>query len=117
MEKVQWLRGFAAWLSLAVRRRTWRRPLPPGQKHGITLSGYDLTQRKSIEGWRSSDLALTTFPPRYRMLLHQLSQARGYRMIARAVPGAPGKLAAESRWAVETRGLTKRFGANCRERC
>ncbi len=32
-------------------------------------------------------------------------------MIAMAVPGAPGKLAAESRWAVETHGLTKRFGA------
>jgi ABC-2 type transport system ATP-binding protein len=27
------------------------------------------------------------------------------------VPGTPGKLAAESRWAVETHGLTKRFGA------
>ena len=26
--------------------------------------------------------------------------------------GAPGKLAAESRWAVETHGLTKHFGAN-----
>ena len=33
-------------------------------------------------------------------------------MIATAVPGAPGKLAAESRWAVETHGLTKRFGDN-----
>ena len=32
-------------------------------------------------------------------------------MIATAVPGAPGKLAAQSRWAVETHGLTKRFGA------
>jgi ABC-2 type transport system ATP-binding protein len=28
-----------------------------------------------------------------------------------AVPGAPGKQAGESRWAVETHGLTKRFGA------
>src|SRR5690242_4087620 len=33
-------------------------------------------------------------------------------MITTAVPGAPGKLAGESRWAVETHGLTKRFGAN-----
>ena len=32
-------------------------------------------------------------------------------MIATAVPGAPGELSAESRWAVETHGLTKRFGA------
>ena len=32
-------------------------------------------------------------------------------MNATAVPNAPGKLAAESRWAVETHGLTKRFGA------
>jgi ABC-2 type transport system ATP-binding protein len=32
-------------------------------------------------------------------------------MIAAAVPGAPGKLAAKSQWAVETHGLTKRFGA------
>jgi ABC-2 type transport system ATP-binding protein len=29
-----------------------------------------------------------------------------------AVPGNPGKLAAQSRWAVQTDGLTKRFGAN-----
>jgi ABC-type branched-subunit amino acid transport system ATPase component len=29
-----------------------------------------------------------------------------------ALPGTPGKLAAQSRWAVETHGLTKRFGAN-----
>ena len=29
-----------------------------------------------------------------------------------ALPGAPGKLAAQGRWAVETHGLTKRFGAN-----
>ncbi|MGO9292550.1 MAG: ABC transporter ATP-binding protein [Streptosporangiaceae bacterium] len=29
-----------------------------------------------------------------------------------ALPGTPGKLAAQSRWAVQTRGLTKRFGAN-----
>jgi len=28
------------------------------------------------------------------------------------LPGTPGKLAAQSRWAVETHGLTKRFGAN-----
>ena len=27
------------------------------------------------------------------------------------LPGTPGKLAAGSRWAVETHGLTKRFGA------
>ena len=33
-------------------------------------------------------------------------------MNAAALPDAPGKLAAESRWAVETHGLTKRFGAN-----
>ena len=33
-------------------------------------------------------------------------------MITTAVPRAPGRLAAESRWAVETHGLTKRFGAN-----
>jgi ABC-2 type transport system ATP-binding protein len=33
-------------------------------------------------------------------------------MITTALPGASGKLAAESRWAVETHGLTKRFGAN-----
>jgi ABC-2 type transport system ATP-binding protein len=33
-------------------------------------------------------------------------------MITTAVPGTSGKLAAESRWAVETHGLTKRFGAN-----
>jgi ABC-2 type transport system ATP-binding protein len=32
-------------------------------------------------------------------------------MIATAVPGTPRKLAAESRWAVETHGLTKRFRA------
>jgi ABC-2 type transport system ATP-binding protein len=32
-------------------------------------------------------------------------------MITAAVPGVPGKLAGESRWAVETHGLTKRFGA------
>jgi hypothetical protein len=32
-------------------------------------------------------------------------------MITTAVPGAPGKLVGESRWAVETHGLTKRFGA------
>ena len=32
-------------------------------------------------------------------------------MITTALPGAPGKLATESRWAVETHGLTKRFGA------
>ena len=31
-------------------------------------------------------------------------------MITAAVPGTFGKLAAESRWAVETHGLTKRFG-------
>src|SRR6476660_2670365 len=29
-----------------------------------------------------------------------------------ALPGTPGKLAAGSRWAVETHGLTKRFGGN-----
>ena len=29
-----------------------------------------------------------------------------------ALPDIPGKLAAQSRWAVETHGLTKRFGAN-----
>ena len=34
-------------------------------------------------------------------------------MITTAVPRAPGRLAAASRWAVgETHGLTKRFGAN-----
>ena len=33
-------------------------------------------------------------------------------MITTAVPRAPGKLATGSRWAVETHGLTKRFGAN-----
>ena len=32
-------------------------------------------------------------------------------MSTTTVPGTPGKLAAESRWAVETHGLTKRFGA------
>ena len=32
-------------------------------------------------------------------------------MITAAVPGAPGKQAGQSRWAVETHGLTKRFGA------
>src|ERR1700679_4138936 len=32
-------------------------------------------------------------------------------MITTALPGASGKLAAESRWAVETHGLPKRFGA------
>ena len=32
-------------------------------------------------------------------------------MITTAVTGAPGRLAGESRWAVETHGLTKRFGA------
>jgi ABC-2 type transport system ATP-binding protein len=32
-------------------------------------------------------------------------------MITTAVPGAPGTLAGPSRWAVETHGLTKRFGA------
>src|SRR6202453_3756481 len=35
----------------------------------------------------------------------------GNQTINTAVLGAPGKLAAESRWAVETHGLTKRFGA------
>ena len=34
------------------------------------------------------------------------------RMITAAVPGASGKQAGQSRWAVETHGLTKRFGAN-----
>src|SRR5271166_3176413 len=33
------------------------------------------------------------------------------RMNTMALPGTPGELAAESRWAVETHGLTKRFGA------
>jgi ABC-2 type transport system ATP-binding protein len=33
-------------------------------------------------------------------------------MITTALPGASGELAAGSRWAVETYGLTKRFGAN-----
>src|ERR1700684_336908 len=33
-------------------------------------------------------------------------------MITAAVPGASGKQAGQSRWAVETHGLTKRFGAN-----
>src|SRR6202049_1023798 len=33
-------------------------------------------------------------------------------MIITAVPSTPGRLAAESRWAVETHGLTKRFGTN-----
>jgi ABC-2 type transport system ATP-binding protein len=33
-------------------------------------------------------------------------------MTTTAVPRVPGKLAGESRWAVETHGLTKRFGAN-----
>src|ERR1700677_765185 len=33
-------------------------------------------------------------------------------MITPALPGAAGELAAGSRWAVETCGLTKRFGAN-----
>ncbi|MGA2530497.1 MAG: ABC transporter ATP-binding protein [Acidimicrobiales bacterium] len=33
-------------------------------------------------------------------------------MSAVALPGAPHKLAAESQWAVETHGLTKRFGEN-----
>ncbi len=33
-------------------------------------------------------------------------------MITTAVPRAPGKLATGSHWAVETHGLTKRFGAN-----
>ena len=33
-------------------------------------------------------------------------------MITTAVPRAPGQLATGSRWAVETHGLTKRFGAN-----
>jgi ABC-2 type transport system ATP-binding protein len=32
-------------------------------------------------------------------------------MNAMALPGPPGQLAADSRWAVETHGLTKRFGA------
>jgi hypothetical protein len=32
-------------------------------------------------------------------------------MITTAVPGAPGRLGGECRWAVETHGLTKRFGA------
>src|SRR6202140_1928799 len=32
-------------------------------------------------------------------------------MITTALPGPSGELAAESRWAVETYGLTKRFGA------
>jgi ABC-2 type transport system ATP-binding protein len=32
-------------------------------------------------------------------------------MMTTAVPGAHGRLASESRWAVETHGLTKRFGA------
>jgi ABC-2 type transport system ATP-binding protein len=38
-------------------------------------------------------------------------QRAGHQMITAAVPGVPGKLAGESRWAVETHGLTKRFGA------
>jgi ABC-2 type transport system ATP-binding protein len=33
-------------------------------------------------------------------------------MITTTLPGPSGELAAESRWAVETHGLTKRFGAN-----
>jgi hypothetical protein len=33
----------------------------------------------SIGYWPSSDLAPTTFPPRYRILLHQPSQAKGPR--------------------------------------
>ena len=33
-------------------------------------------------------------------------------MITTAVPRAPGKRSTGSRWAVETHGLTKRFGAN-----
>ncbi len=33
-------------------------------------------------------------------------------MSTTTLPGTPGKLAAQSRWAVETHGLTKRFGAN-----
>ena len=36
----------------------------------------------------------------------------GRRMNATTLPGTSGKLAAQSRWAVETHGLTKRFGAN-----
>ncbi len=32
-------------------------------------------------------------------------------MSTMALPGTPGKLAAQSHWAVETHGLTKRFGA------
>ena len=36
----------------------------------------------------------------------------GHRMDTTARPGTSGKLAAQSRWAVETHGLTKRFGAN-----
>src|SRR5580692_12410834 len=39
-------------------------------------------------------------------------QRAGHQMITAAVPGVPGKLAGESRWAVETHGLTKRFEAN-----
>src|SRR5580698_2376241 len=38
-------------------------------------------------------------------------QRAGHQMITAAVPGVPGKLPGESRWAVETHGLTKRFGA------
>jgi ABC-2 type transport system ATP-binding protein len=34
-----------------------------------------------------------------------------YLMITTAVPGGPSRLADECRWAVETHGLTKRFGA------
>ena len=34
-----------------------------------------------------------------------------YPMITTAVPGGPSRLADECRWAVETHGLTKRFGA------
>src|SRR5438445_3273244 len=40
------------------------------------------------------------------------SSRRGHRMITTAFPRAPGEPTAESRWAVETHGLTKRFGAN-----
>ena len=49
-------------------------------------------------------IALSARPP-------LAAAGRGHRMNATAVPSAPGKLAAESRWAVETHGLTKRFGA------
>ena len=81
---------------------------------GTACSYISPAQRKARDASSAPPLEGSDDRRYHRRVLRRTAAGgsrRGYRMIATAVPGAPGKLAAESRWAVETHGLTKRFGA------